>query len=602
MTTSDRSPRASTVVCFLGLLFALRSLLLVSLADVFFYGEELEKGTAAKALLDGVDWPYHQLAYHLYEGGGFVTSHLTALAFSLVGQSILALKLVALLFGGLVLWAGMRLCGRHFGDRSAWLFALLLILGPASFQKLSLLSLGIHFEACLFLLLVFDATLTLLETPRDQPSPVRSVAQLGLALGFGFFFNYQLAVAGLWCTVWLLARRPRVFSGRSLAVGLGCLALGLTPLLLMYVSVGAQVFDIHGTPLATVQNNGAKLGAFLKSLYVDRTFAELIGGILYPLGFLAALAFVIARTDGRVRRNSLRLTTFLLLWFVVYLSSGFVVGAVQHPFQLLRFAPIWVLTTVVVAAGLSGLLRSGRAVDLRVGLALSVVLVGWGLRSTWVAARTGSPATWSANWRLLCDTKGYDYAGYFAKVFPRLESPTQRALALNGFEEADPMLLRADYAQALSEHERWSLAEAMGNLPSAPETRADFILGLGPLGSRLAERDIQATMTMGADLPDGLRPAWARAVGRFGRAYAEFPGRMEAQVEALPPGPLRADFLRGMGYRAWRRFVIGPYGTARFQLKPHAVLEWLDGLPEADRPFLREGFEQGARLHSLSDN
>ncbi|MFT5049066.1 MAG: hypothetical protein ACI8QZ_000455 [Chlamydiales bacterium] len=601
MTTSDRSPRASTVVCLLGLLLAVRLLLIVCLSDVFFYGEELEKGTAAKALLDGVDWPYHQLAYHLYEGGGFVISHLTALAFLLVGQSILAIKLVALLFGGLVLWAGIRLCGRHFGSRSAWLFGLLMVFGPASFQKLSLLSLGIHFEACLFLLLVIDATLTLLELPRTDATATRPVATLGLALGFGFFFNYQLALAGLWCTLWLLARRPRIFTGRSLVVGLGCLLVGLAPLLAMATQVGGQVFDIHGTPLATVQNNGPKVAAFMGSLYVDRSLQDLFGVLLYPLAFLGALTLLLARARGPQRRNALRLATFLALWSAVYLSSGFVVGEVQHPFQLLRFAPVWVLATVTIAAGLDALLGSTRSLATRTGWAACVLLVGWGVRSTVAVLRAGSPSTWGANWTLLRTTKGYDYAGYFAKVFPRLENGEQRGRVLTGFDEPHPMLLRADFAQALSEHERWQLLEALEQFPAMSGNQSDFVLGLGPLGARLARRDIPATLALAADLPELLRPSWGRAVGRFGRAYAEFPERMQAEIEALQPGSLRADYLRGMGYRAWRRFVIGPFGTARFQLKPHRVLQWLEGLPQADRPDLREGFELGARLHSLGE-
>ena len=49
-------------------LAALRALSIVALSDVFFWGEELEKGAAAKALLDGIDVAHHRLAYPL----GFV--------------------------------------------------------------------------------------------------------------------------------------------------------------------------------------------------------------------------------------------------------------------------------------------------------------------------------------------------------------------------------------------------------------------------------------------------------------------------------------------------------------------------------------------------
>ena len=71
---------------WVALLLLARGVLVLSLGDAFFYGEELEKATAAKAMLDGLDLDHHHLAYHYYEGGGFVISHLKALAFFVFGE------------------------------------------------------------------------------------------------------------------------------------------------------------------------------------------------------------------------------------------------------------------------------------------------------------------------------------------------------------------------------------------------------------------------------------------------------------------------------------------------------------------------------------
>lgn len=136
---------------FLLLCAVVKGALVLSLADVFFYGEELEKGTAAKAMLDSLPVPHHQLAYHYYEGGGFVVSHLKALAFLAVGENVLAHKLVALVFVLGVLAAGWGFVKASFGTRAASWFALLFIFAPESFQKLSLINLGIHIEASVFL-------------------------------------------------------------------------------------------------------------------------------------------------------------------------------------------------------------------------------------------------------------------------------------------------------------------------------------------------------------------------------------------------------------------------------------------------------------------
>jgi hypothetical protein len=93
----------------------LRCALLFSLCDVFGYGEEMEKACAGKALRDGIALPRHELAYHAYEGGGFVVSHLDALAFALVGESVLAIKLVALVFVAGIVVVGWKLCERFGG-------------------------------------------------------------------------------------------------------------------------------------------------------------------------------------------------------------------------------------------------------------------------------------------------------------------------------------------------------------------------------------------------------------------------------------------------------------------------------------------------------
>src|SRR5262245_29951589 len=105
----DSPRKRSALLLCLGLLVLTRAALVLSCADVFFYGEELGKGAAAKAMLDGLPVPWIQLNYGYHEGGGFVVTHLKALAFLLVGENVLAHKLVALLTTALILAAGWRL-------------------------------------------------------------------------------------------------------------------------------------------------------------------------------------------------------------------------------------------------------------------------------------------------------------------------------------------------------------------------------------------------------------------------------------------------------------------------------------------------------------
>ncbi|MCA9002347.1 MAG: hypothetical protein KDB61_10500, partial [Planctomycetes bacterium] len=126
-------------------LIALKFVFAVAIADVFFYGEELSKGSVAKAMIDGIPIDFHLLAYHYYEGGGFFISGLKALAFQVIGENFLAHRLVGILTCWAVFWSFWRLVDFHFGRRAAHLAALAFLFGPSGFQRYCTLSLGIHF-------------------------------------------------------------------------------------------------------------------------------------------------------------------------------------------------------------------------------------------------------------------------------------------------------------------------------------------------------------------------------------------------------------------------------------------------------------------------
>ena len=169
MPTPGRSSRLEVGWWLLALLLV-RGLSILALAEVGLFGEELEKGAGAKAILDGLDVPYHELAFHYYEGGGFVVSHLKALLFALVGESLLAQRLAGLTTCVLVFAACWRLLDHHFGRRAARVGALLYLFGPECFQRYSLLSLGIHFEAMAFGVFVLDGGLRLAFDREREPT------------------------------------------------------------------------------------------------------------------------------------------------------------------------------------------------------------------------------------------------------------------------------------------------------------------------------------------------------------------------------------------------------------------------------------------------
>jgi len=592
MVEPDRNSRRTRLL-LLALLVAVKSLFVVVLADVFFYGEELEKGTVAKALIDGLGLPYHELVYHEYEGGGFVVSHLKALAFLLVGESVLAHKLVAILTCALVFWAGLALVERHFGRRAATLFGLLFIFGPGSFQRLSMLSLGIHFEASFFVLIVLDRAFTL---AFDRGSGTRrDVVALGLAAGFGTYFSYQVPLVALYATgLFLLFRRELVF-GRLALVGLGAFAVGVLPLVWMAANVGGAVFDIHGTELAAPGGGLAPLGEFLRSIYMDWGAREggpiaMLGVVLYPLAALGAVAWALGSARGVRRRKALGLVGFLGFWLAVYVASGFVQGAVYHWFQFMRFAPFTIVALALVAAALG----AGAPRGVRFPVA---ILLAFGLLQAVMIVMDASPRTIPENVRVLAVTKGYDYSGFAAKLLKRRPRTPEGWAPLVSFEEPSRELLFAELAEEAYRDDPRPFAAVVRELEGVGGAGwRDFLRGLGRYVMLHAGGDLNSALAATNAIENGTGRLLAEALGRTGKGFAVTPDAIRAEVHGVldsVDGEARAAYLEGVGARVCRRMVVGPYSGALFALEPQAARGFVVDLAfdAGDREHLLAGFD-----------
>lgn len=593
-----RLPRRSTVV-LLVVYVVVKAALVVALADVFFYGEELEKGAMSKALVDGLDVAPHRLSYHHYEGGGNVVSALRALAFLIVGESVLAHKLVAIATGAAVLLAGVVLARRHFGDRAAALFGLLFTFGPESFQKLALLNLGIHFEATLFVLLVLHLGLRLAFEDRDAAPRPRLAFALGLATGFGFYFNYQLALPAAWIAVVLaVVRRDAILGPAGLAGIVGTL-VGALPLFAMWALVGGAVFDIHGTSVSGDADTLEQLRAFFTSSYAGSTATELAAGVLFPLAIVAAALVAPWLGERPARARAAVLAGFLAVWLAVYLNTGFVVGRYVHYFGLARFAPVWAVGTLLVAAtGAACQEHPGaRQTVARIAIVLLVLL---GLEGSRRAITAGRPATPTANLGWLARTKGYDYEGYFAKVWDHFEGGTRRrAEILLGYDEPHRELLRMDLASVALRESDAAIDPTLEALAQVePEGREHFALGAGLTLSRAARADLHVALRRTERYAPPLRELLRVALGRSGAGADTFPIVAE-EIRGAVAIDGREDFWRGTGYRAFRAFVANTRGGVTCALKPDAVRTFLEEQPPDAVPHLLAGFDDGRRLHTL---
>ncbi len=615
MSNSSEAPngskraRALELAAWIGLFVAARMALVLAFGDVFAYLEEFEKAAAGKAMLDGLALAHHQLAYHPYEGGGFVVSHLDALVFALAGPSVLSVKLVALLLGALLLAGGWGLCFRAAGPIAARVFAALYVLAPASMQQNSLLALGIHYHALIFVGALLWAVLAALDGGAQQR---RVWLASGLIAGFGVFFSYQLGLTvlvALGAGVFVARRAGSAVALRGLGWASAGAALGALPLWWMWVRTGRAVFDIHGTDvLSTKAPRAQLLGDFAESFFLGRQPHEALAlALLCAAPFSALWAW---RSGARARTFVALIAVHAALFCAAYLGLGFTIGRVVSYFMLQRLTPLWFFGLLATAVGCAALWNAG-GVRRRAGLALALSCALVGALDLVRLVRAAAPRDWLAHARVLASTKGYAYPQYLQKLAPRL-GLEREALARTflDFEEEDRELLLdalsntvwGDGSVELEQLERE--ASALGLAQHSADRRAL----LAAQGMALRNRwggDIASRLERAAQTGDDRAEFLAEAIGRFGGRYFPSFDAVRRELDQGVAATAPAAFFFGLGMRAWaargdasvRAYPAPTPGPWCFdQRGPRALFE--AQAPEV-RAALFAGYEHARKLHTL---
>lgn len=556
----------------LGLLVLTRAALVLSCADVFFYGEELGKGGAAKALLDRLPADYIAKNYGAHEGGGFVVAHLKALFFLLVGENVLAHKLAALLVTALILCAGWRLCRVHLGERAALAFGLLFVFSPAAELRFSLLGLGTHFEALLFIALVLHYALVI--GASDAPR-TRELLAFGAAAGFGLYFSLQTAPASACAALWILWNRRGRASARELGLAtLGVLA-GALPLLWSVAQIGLAA-------LRPAPQSAAPRASFAQAF--SGLTSALVGGDVFGWLYLVLVLALLPRALERSRPARL-VACWLALYLVLYFASG-MATANSNWFFFLRLVPLWFGSLLLLGAAWSTL--SGRA--LLVGrIALGLLVLGGlvDLRTLLADARSGALGE---NARLLVRTQGYDFREYLERFLPHLPAGDAQRVAIVKHFDADAHLLAPELAGALHGASGRDLGSAVADWRSA--WGPDWELGLPGLGLSVdpsfGHQLEQAFARIEAQPPEE-REGLAEALGRVALGLKYDEDKLRAAAGCAAPPALRAAFLRGGG---WRLYEL-------HRLRPDRARAFLETLPAEQRADFERGWLAACELHAL---
>lgn len=554
------------------LLVLSRAALVLACADVFFYGEELGKGAGAKALLDQLPTAYIHKNYGYHEGGGFVVTHLKALFFLAVGENVLAHKLAALLVTTLILLAGWKLVRTHWGERAALGFGLLFVFSPAAFLRFSLLGLGTHFEALLFIALTLHFALVIADSPRPR---AREVAGLGLAAGFGLYCSLQTAPASACAAAWIVWTRRGRPSARELGLALLGLLLGLVPLFASVAQIGMAALRPAPQTAAPRASLAEALAGFTSALSAG-DFFDWLYALAVPLAALVAL-----------RRS--RPARVVALWMALFLALYFASGLATQNYNwffYLRLAPLWFGGLVLIAAACATLAgRARRAAEIVVAL-----LVLGGLFDLGALLADARPGALRENWTLLVRTQGYDFDEYLPRFLGHLAPDDAARIAITRRFEAAPELLDPALACALYPPPQGELADVLERWraargPGFEAGLAGFGLVVDPsFGHQPAEAFARILAR-----PPGEREALAEGFGRIalGLKFDEDKLRAAAAIDA--PAELRAAFLRGVGSRLY----------LLHRLRPDRARAFLESLPAEVREEFARGWRTAAALHTL---
>ncbi|MCH2107016.1 MAG: hypothetical protein MK291_10275 [Planctomycetes bacterium] len=467
-------------------------------------------------------------------------------------------------------------------------------------QKLSLISLGIHHEACFFILVSLGLSAGLMTQQRP-----RRAAALGLCLGFGVYFSWVVALAGASCAVALICRWGRRVDSAALVHTVAGALLGAAPLLVMGGLVGGAVFDIHGTGLASADERplSETLRSFMRSIYVDGALGGVVAPVAWPLAIFGAVILGLRRTPARTEAWSRSLWLFLafgLLFVVAYLMSAFVQGDVYHFFLMLRLVPLWIVGACVLAGVLG---RSWEAREGGASLAWSALaLAGLGVYGFAGAVTEGRPGSLAKNWAGLQSERGYVYSSYFEKFIPHIPgSKGDQLRVLLGFDEPVGPLLREAIASELFRREGGSLevdyAASRALVEEVePGSFDEYQRGLGPLLSAWLGPDLRgglvALQAAGEDAA-----VLAEALGRTGRGLRTREGEptldgalgvLLDELRYVEGAPGDDSFAAGVGWRLHRVLRRTVY-------KPWLADGFIEAAPVSLQGGLRSGYERTSR-------
>lgn len=368
----DWKPRDTAFLAAIVAIFvASRVAWIVWMPETALYWEESYRWFAAHELLTGPMLPFLDYQADHYQGGSLFVILVALPFFALAGESLLSLKLGAVLLSTASLVTLFVLNFRFFGRTASRLTCLAYLAGPPLVAFWGIALMGFHPDSALLSLLQVCAFLGLL-TGRWRHA-VGWVA-FGAACGAGFSFTYITALSAAACALtWLaLERIPRL---RELLWAAAGFAVGLLPWLAYNAThdfAGVErILEVFGASAATVdpwqsQSLLDRIADLMVTMptrgLLDPTNSALpiqfrpfvLAGFLIPVilalfsGIGRSARLMLQRLLGRgsagdeIARREFVFSVYAFLFTVTYLASEFTLVG-DHPIDYRLFPPLAVL-------------------------------------------------------------------------------------------------------------------------------------------------------------------------------------------------------------------------------------------------------------------
>lgn len=374
------------------------------------YNEECFRAFIAKQLLDGPIVPFFDLQIDSYSGGSLVVGLLMVPFFKILGQNLISLKLVALLFSLFSLISLYLFCNKFFNKKVAVVTSLLFIFSPPLFTKYSLITMGFHTESILFsIILIF----VFFEINFNNKKNNFYFILLGFIGGFGVWFTYIFSITLFTCLLfWFLFDR-RFFLRKNFLIFLISFTIGFSPWIyynLSHSSSGISIGRKAMFPSFSTDHlifSLAKLKNLLlndiRNSFLFEDFIPLGGNYLstfYYLIFVVSFLVLfwlnrwpIYQLIGRfiplkrfeISDVSIFKETFLLIYVVIfsliYSLSNFKVNPNGGFFGYRYLVPLYPFIFILIALFLSKMQERGTKGKVFVSYFLLITLISIGLTS-----------------------------------------------------------------------------------------------------------------------------------------------------------------------------------------------------------------------------